>query len=328
MIKLRFLNISYERGRQILLFLFCLFLAFIIWSIHKLSESYTVYMQYKVTASVGLEGRSSEADSENLLIVRGKATGFYIIQHRFSGVESRVRISPDRRAVRKRAGVKDGFFILVKDVNEKLIQSFGNNVFVESFTTDSLFFLFPGQTNKRVPVKSRFSISFASQHMLASQPRVTPDSVTIYGESSLLSQIDSVFTKGIKLDNLNSPAEGMAELIPMAGVRFSQGDILYYFDVVRYVEKSWVVPVTFVNLPPGAALKASPAEVLLYYRERFDSSPVEQSLLGAEADYLEFENSLSGVVKVRLTGEQRGILSWRAEPPFIEVRNAVSDTVK
>jgi len=73
MIKLKKFSISYERGRQLLLFLFCLFLAFIIWSIHKLSEEYTVYLQYKVSVASDLASRAAEAHAGETLIVRGRS---------------------------------------------------------------------------------------------------------------------------------------------------------------------------------------------------------------------------------------------------------------
>ncbi len=328
MIKLKIFNISYERGRQILLFLFCLFLAFIIWSIHKLSENYTVYMQYRVTAEAGIEGRSSEAESENLLIVRGKATGFYILQHRFTSSESGVRVSAERRLFRKREGVKDGFYVLVKDLNDKLTQSFGNTVFVESFATDTLYFKFPGQTNKKVPVKTSFIINFASQYTLASKPQITPDSITIYGESSILSRIDSVFTKPVKHDNLSAPLEGMVQISPVEGVRFSQPDVRFSLDVVRYVEKSIKVPLSFINLPQDANLMMHPSEVTLYYSERFGEKPLEIGIIVMEVDFHEYETSLNGVVKVKLSGEHREILSWRADPPFVEIKSDISDSLK
>ena len=328
MIKLRIFNISYERGRQILLFLFCLFLAFVIWSIHKLSESYTVYLQYKVTASAGLEGRSGEADSENYLIVRGKATWFYILQHRYSGTINKIYISPERREIRRRAGVTDGFYVLVKDVNDRLIQSFGNTLFVESFATDTLFYFFPGQTNKRVPVKPDFIISYAPQYTLNSTPKLSPDSVTLYGESTLLSKIDSVFTKQLKFQNLDKSVQGVVELIPEKGVRFSSGDISYSMDIVRYVEKSIQLPLSFVNVPDGIILKSNPSEVTLYFREKFGEAPNDAASVTMEVDYHDFETSINGVVKVLLSGNNKGVLSWRADPPFVEVSVASVDTLK
>lgn len=328
MIKLRIFNISYERGRQILLFLFCLFLAFIIWSIDKLSENYTIYLQYKVSASAALEGRSGEADSENYLIVRGKATGFYILQHRYSGKNNTIYISPDRREIRRRAGVPDGFYILVKDVNDRLIQSFGNTLSVESFATDTLFYFFPGQTNKRVPVKPNFSLTFAPQYTQNSSAKLSPDSVTLYGESNILSKIDSVFTRPLNFQDLNKPLQGVVGLIPENGVRYSSEDISYFLDVVRYVENSIQVPVTFVNVPKGIILKSNPSEVTLYFREKFGETPLDAASIAPEVDYHEFETSINGVVKVELNGNKKGVLSWRSDPPFVEVLVAPVDTLK
>jgi len=143
MIKLRKLRISYERGRQVLLFLFCLFLAFIIWSIHKLSGDYSIYLNYKVHVTTDLQGRDAEAFSSNLLTLKGRASGFYILQQRYIKGGESIYIQVDRRLFKRTPSAKDGYYLLSSGIRDKLSESFGENFEIEHFSVDTLFFNFP-----------------------------------------------------------------------------------------------------------------------------------------------------------------------------------------
>jgi len=327
MIKLRKFTISYERGRQLLLFLFCLFLAFIIWSIHKLSEEYTVYLKYKVSVASDLTARAAEAQAEETLIVRGKSTGFYILQHRYSGEQNSVKLSVERRLFRKSRSVQDGFYLLTSDIRDKIILYLGENVNVESFATDTLSFIFPGQTNKRVPVSSRAVLSFAPQYMAAAPVKLSPDTVTIYGERAILATIDSVITMPIKLDNLSAGSQGVAELKPNEGVRYSHNEVLYSVDVTRYVERSTILAVEVTEAPQGITVKVQPDVVTVYYREKFGTSPGMSDKMMLYIPYAEIAKSLNGVLKPILNTNEVNVLSYRTEPAFVEVK-AAGDSIK
>ena len=55
--------------KEWLLLLLSLLLAFIVWLIHSLSLQYSVFLEYRVTLSTSIEGRSRTATSEDILIV-------------------------------------------------------------------------------------------------------------------------------------------------------------------------------------------------------------------------------------------------------------------
>ena len=327
MIKLKKFSISYERGRQLLLFLFCLFLAFIIWSIHKLSEEYTVYLQYKVSVASDLASRAAEAHAGETLIVRGKSTGFYILQHRYSGEQNTIWLNVERRLFKKSQSIHDGFFLLTSDIRDKIILYLGENVDIESFATDTLSFVFPGQTNKRVPVSSRAVLSFAPQYMASGPVRLSPDTITIYGERELLSKIDSVVTQPIKLDNLSDGSQGVATLKAEDGVRFSHNEILYSVEVVRYVERSLQLPVEVIEIPAGVSVRVIPGEVTVYFREKFKSSANSDDKMMLYIPFSEFKKSLNGIVKPILNTNEINVLSYRTEPSFVEVK-AEGDSLK
>lgn len=329
MIKLRRFSISYERGRQLLLFLFCLFLAFILWSVQKLSEDYSIYLHYKIAVTTDISGRASESVSNESLVFRGKSSGFYILQHRYNGKDNIIRLDLEKKYFKKDKAVKDGFFLISTDIREKLSQYLGGTVEIESLAADTLKFDFPAQTNRVLPVSAKFKISFGNQYMAETSLKLNPDSIAVYGDLSLLGSLDSIYTKQIKHDNLSAGIQGVINLEPVPGVRFSQDEVHYSLDVVRYVEKSVKLRISFINSNPDKLAVTSPEEVTLIYRERFGSSkPEDSEKLSAFVDCLEIESSVNRVVKPQLTAVPDWFLSYRFEPPFVEGKIVLKDTIK
>ena len=130
--------VSYERGRQILLFLFCLFLAFVIWSVHKLTGNYSHVFQYNVIVKSSLPGRTEESASEDMISIRGRASGFYILQQRYGRKSKNLYISPENRFVRKISGDGDMFYILSNDVRAMIVESLGDKVLLEYISSDTI----------------------------------------------------------------------------------------------------------------------------------------------------------------------------------------------
>ncbi len=132
--------ISYERGRRLFQFLFCLFLAFVIWSVHKLSDNYSYYFQYGVLVR-GIPGdKQTEFLSENKLNVRVRTSGFYILQYKYGKSEPFIRIHPDSKLFKKIHSQSGVYYILTSEVKDLLNSATGDKVMLENFTTDTLLF--------------------------------------------------------------------------------------------------------------------------------------------------------------------------------------------
>lgn len=321
MIKLGKLKISYDRGRQVFLFLFCLFLAFIIWSIHKFSADYSIYLNYRVHVITSLEGRASEASSSNLLTLKGRASGFYILQKRLLKDESSINIEVDRRLLKRSSSINDGYFILSTDIRDKLSESLEEDFQIEHISVDTLFFKFPRQINRKVPVAATFSVTFKDQYMAVGKIKMIPDTVTLYGNYSLIQSIDSVRTDRLNFENLRVSKNGAVKLKEIPGVRFSQDEVYYTLEVERYVEKSITLPVGVINAPSDVSIDLFPTEVKMSYRIPFNSvqKTVEEDFK-LDVDYNDIINSINSFVEPKLENVPREFLSYRFDPQFIECR--------
>ncbi|MCK9305137.1 MAG: hypothetical protein PHV14_11685 [Bacteroidales bacterium] len=141
MLKFRRISFSYERGRQVLLFLFCLFLAFVIWSVHKLSGDFSTYFNYRVHLKTVINGRDAEAVSENLMTLRIRAGGFYILKQKFTREWPSVFLNVDYRQLNRVPGNEGHYSLISTNLRENIREALGESIVMESVVSDTLLFV-------------------------------------------------------------------------------------------------------------------------------------------------------------------------------------------
>ncbi len=305
-------------GRDWMILVFSLFLAFFMWSIQKLSQNYSAYIKYRINLHCPLEGRVQSAFADNLLVVRGKSSGFYILQRMYEGDDAQVLdIHVEPKQLRKAENSPDMFYMISADIKTKIDESLGGDFQVENLATDTLYFNFPGQSYKKVPVIARNSFRYKAQYMPFTHVVLKPDSLLIYGRSSLLEKIDSVFTERIRGEELDEPVSGIIPVATIKGIRFSVKDVYYSQDIGRYVENTANIKVGLINFPAGKNVVIIPQEVRIKYRSLFNETTVRNSDFFVAVDYNHIEDN-GNIVKPVLLRSPRNIYSVNIEPHFVE----------
>jgi len=310
---LSLLNIS---GRDLVVFLLALLLAFSIWMIHNLSLKYNAYLDVPVQAKCSLDGHSEMSADRANVIARCRATGYNVIRSSGRGNRRGAVVTFHPSVMRHKAD--DVFYVLSSDLQEYAHVIFGDGVTVEYFTTDTLFFRFPFENSRRVPVVPVCSISYQNQYMDMGPVEVAPDSVTIYGETSLLDNVTSVYTRPVKASNISSDIQGVVPLEKIRGVRFSEDKVHYSLKVARFVEMRKILPVKVVNLPQDKMVTVIPSNVEVSFRCNF---PLQKEALdNAELaiDYVDYLGSLNGRCAVELYGVAKGVIDYDVDPSYVE----------
>lgn len=318
MIKLGRQLFTYERGRRVLLFIFCLFLAFIIWSVHKLSEEYNYFFQYNIILRADTHESSQVNTSINKLTLRGRSSGFYIVRHRFVKDGATISIAPDLKLLRKSEARDNQYYLLISDIRDLITESVGDKVVAEYFSSDTIKFEIKSNSRRYVPVAVRHRISFKDQYMASGELTVTPASVMIFGPSQVVDKIDSLKTKLLHLERIDSPVNGVLALEKIPGVIISPEVLYYTLNVERYVEKSSLFQLKFTNLSNRFFVKPSHTQVRLYCR-------VPMSLAKDDIfNKVDISVDLSSVNDVgqitiipNVRGVAPGVLEWRLDTDVV-----------
>ena len=320
MLKLKRKIFTYERGRQLLLFVVCLFLAFFVWTIHKMSGDFHHIFQYKIYAKTNISGRKSTSLSENEITLRAKASGFYILQHRYSRKRSVLSLELNGRLFGKLSDNGDMFYITTSSIREAISEGLGEKIMVEYVAADTIRFIFPIETSKEVPIAFRKNVTYREQYMPVGEARLKPDKIIISGEKSTLDEIDSVATKTVNLSRLASSVTDVVLIEKIPGLSYSQEELYYAINVERYIEESYRLPVSILNVPDSISLLTSPSEVTMICRLPFKKARAfNEGSIEMIADYRDMTELNSSALRIKAIGEIGEIFEYKIEPPFLEI---------
>lgn len=304
-------------GKRWLMLLLSLFLASAIWLLHTLSLDYSVFLEYSVRLESSLEGRAGFSVSDDKLIVRGRAEGYYILKQRIGRPKMlTVTASPD--VLHLKDSAKNLFYANCEDLKSGIIEALGTNVNVEFIVTNTMDFEFTKISNKRVPVVPSISISFAGQYMPIGEIVLSPDSVDIYGDEKLLSAIDSVRTEIISYNKVDVPIQGITELVPIRRIHFSEKNIYYSLNVERYIEESVRIAVTAEGVPSGKGMIVLPSEITLKYRRLFGGEKCEAEDFKFVVNYEDFLETIDSKLIPKPAILPDGVVSYEIEPHFVD----------
>lgn len=314
----KLLNLS---GRDWVVFVLALLLAFSTWVIHKLSLEYSVFLTVEVVAESNIEGRSNRSSGATEIMARCRTTGWRILYAQMKRGEI-VNIKFPATVFQHEDDER--YFVTSEKLHEYVDQIFGSSVSLEYFVTDKIYFKFPQEIFKRVPVKPVTSLAFEDQFIASSQLVITPDTVTVYGDKLHLDALEYVTTATISHSSINKDFSGMVSLTPINGMRFSVDEVHYEMDVVRYLEvirKN--VPVLVVNTPSGVECAAEPASVDVLLDVAFPLKDDPKKDMVVTADYNELKTSLSGKVSLKPSSMPLGVVRYEIDPVAVRIREIV-----
>ena len=305
---LKTLNIS---GRDGVVLLLALLLAFSIWLIHNLSLKYSDYISVPVKAHCSIMGHSEQSADDSEISARCRATGYKMLRsflRQNNSVDVTFRVSD----MRHKGG--DIFYMTPSDLKDYAHMIFGQDVTVEYFVTDTVFFRFPYENFKKLPILPISAITYRNQYMADGKFEVSPDSVLVYGEPLRLENLHAVYTKPINYADLSKDISGIVKLERIKGVRFSQPEVRYALSVKRFVEIIRTLPVTTVNVPEGKNMLVYPSAVDVSLKCSFPLIDDPERGLRIEADYNDLQHSLGGRCLLKCTALSRGIISCETAP--------------
>ena len=305
---LKGLNIN---GRDWVVLMLALLLAFSIWLIHNLSLKYNDFIKVPVVAKCQLAGHADESSNKGEVIARCRATGYKVIR---SLLKSRKTVKVVFRPEDMQHLEGDTYYVTSSNLLEYASYIYGADVSVEYFLTDTLFFRFPYENFRKVPVVPIYSLSYRDQYMAEGEIQVDPDSVLVYGEPIRLETVDAVYTKPIRYYDISEDVQGVIDIDRIKGVRMSENKAHYSLAVKRYVEVSSMIAVKPVNVPFDKVMTVYPSVVKVALRCNFPMGEDPLSTLRIEADYNDYIKSLGGKCTLRATGLTRGVISYDIDP--------------
>ena len=310
----RILKLMNLNGRDWAIFLLTLLLAFSIWLIHNLSLKYSDYLGIPIIAHCDIPEHANVSAGKEDFIIRCNASGYKLIEAYLNKNET-VDITFHPYEMRHKEG--DIYYVTASDVMSHMNDILGSDVVIEDILVDTLFFRFPVENHKKVPVKPVTTFTFKDQYMAGGELHLNPDSIIVYGEPFTLEGVDAVHTRPIRAYEISENLRGITELENISNVRISDTDVHYSLDVKRYVEIRSRHAVTAVNVPEGKQLHVFPMYLDIAYKCIFPMLEDPDVGLSLYVDYNDFIKSLSGKCAVHADVSASGVISYEMTPSYV-----------
>lgn len=308
-----FLN---KNGKSLTEFMVAVLLAFSIWLIYNLTLNYTKVVSVPVVAVSNIEGHKNTSSNVATVLARCHTRGFDLLRLENASEKKPIKVNIDPSDLHPDGG--ELFHISAAELNRYSKEIFGDKAGMETFVTESLSFRFPFENSKKVPVHPVVSISCLPQYMLVGGLKLTPDSVTVYGEPYHLENIDRVYTRPFRLMDLCSTAHGEVKLEGSKDVRLSDESVQYMVTVQRYVEIKGNMEIHARNVPKNKSLVIYPSVASVTFRCSFPVTVEPENDIHFFIDYKDFAASLGGKCLARCDSIPSGVIDYRMEPELFE----------
>lgn len=296
-----------------------LLLAFFMWGILYLSKDYITSFDYSAEVSSNLLHRAHTGASVKPMTIAVRASGFKLIKrYFFSSAEDQViRFYVDGKHLFHSKTNPNMFLALSRTIKDDVKEAMDNDFMFERLISDTLYLEFQHQVNRKVPVISDMKLSFKEQYTSVNGLRLSPDSIVLYGDSSLVARINEVHTYPLPLNNLSRERRGHVLLQNPSGVDYSSNDVSYSIDVERFFEAQIPLYIEPRHFPYGSGVFFTPNQVLVKYRMPFNKRrPLDARDFDVYVDYRKLIDGSYARIEVR--SNDKHVFGLECDPQFVQ----------
>ncbi len=269
-------------SKKVNVFVLFLVLALLFSVLTKLSKDYTQTVVFNIEKVNIPVDKLIVNDSSHLLNITLTTYGFKLIKYYLA----RPSIVVDFQKLEKN---KTHYFWTEKKEFSTIVSQFEPNVKIVSINPDTIAFRYDVNNVKKIPVILDADITFSVGFDVINDYVIKPDSIKVIGPKVLTDSISEIFTKRLKMEDVNADVLISVELnLPNSseGLKFSHSQVQISAVVERFTEGTINVPINIINIPEGIKLKYYPKEVsVVYYTSLSNFKTISTSSFIVEVDY-------------------------------------------
>lgn len=247
-----------ERKRFLVL-VACLFCAIAAWLFMALNQKYVYTAKTVLIYKDFPQKRAFKALQTDTVDLQVEGTGWQLLF-------ARLRVNPQAIAVSLEK-LNNRNYILFSEQLPEVNKQLATSQKIISVKPDTLYFDFSRRTNKRVPVKLRYNISFIKQHGIASRILLKPSYVNISGPQEELAKIKEWYTDTLKLTDLQQSVSTRISMKAnnIANVSIYPTSVGVKVPIDEFTEKTVEVPLNLINNKDYYDLKLFPKKVKITF---------------------------------------------------------------
>lgn len=266
----------------------CVLLSFVLWLSLTLQEQRVVNVDFPVEVDGMPEGHALVELPPSSVTVELRGTGLGLLGVVFDPPVLRIRADEEKVAV-----------------EENLELPRASDAQVESVTPRTIEIQTEPEIERRLPVESRFNVQPASSYELIDDPRIIPDSITVFGGRSVLEELEAWPTDSMDLAGIQDTVRTEVALKDsLAGlVRRSTDRVEVVARAGKFAEETREVTVEVTGVPTGQDLVSlQPSTIRIRYRVLFEQlfASRRSSEFFATVSYSQIRSDTTGYVEPRI----------------------------
>ncbi|WP_298425631.1 CdaR family protein [uncultured Kordia sp.] len=297
------------KGRKINTFLIFFIISFMIWTLIKLSNTYTDTITMDVAYTNLADDKILLGNQKNIIEAQVKTTGFRMLRQKFF----KNTIEVDLKKVNK-LKTEEAFYVLADDaINKHLYQE----TEILKVSPDTLFLKLGKNKTKEVPVIHQLELAFENGYNLYDSLRIEPKKITISGPEDVVDAQKVVYTEIRQIEAINKDIALDIKLLKndtLKRLMYSTSKVKVVAKVDKFTEGKLSIPLTVINLPSGYSIKLFPKEVNITFTANVsDFNEITKNDFSILCDYKDIQNTNASFFIPKLGKRPKTVKTFRID---------------
>lgn len=302
-------------------FIICLAVSVVIWTMIKLSEAFTTQIIVPLKYTGLPEGKVLINQVDSVIKIEVHEQGFLLLGHKYLSNIEPFTIDLTKYRLRRHGGVYETV-INTHNWAYSLISNYGIKGDIVSMYPDTILFQFANEGTKIVPVVANVNTTFRKQFFLYDSIKITPSKVTIAGLPGQIDTIRFVSTENATYSNLDEPITEKLKLVIPEGIQnldIEPDEVEVSIQVEKFTEGEISIPVKIINNTRNLKIKLFPDKVkITYLAALVDYKKINPDLFSTVVDASEISESHDKKLKVKVRTFPQFTRVNKIEPTEIE----------
>ena len=302
------------------IFLACLLISTILWSLLRFSEKRVDDVELALRYTNMPKGQILVGDPQETISVTIETQGFDLISKSFGLKMSEIEIDLSKAKKFKRGAQIIYYWLPTRHTSqlENAIGSKLKNAQAPS-KTDSVKLIFSNVVEKALNVVFDYKITQAKDHFVIQEPLISPHKVVVRGAKSVLKTMDTIHTHAIEIpvleDNLD---QDYALKMPFGIDSLYTDSVRVFVGVEALKERSFEIPIVIKGAPDSLDFKLFPGEVDVFFTcGSSELTTISPFSFTAEVDFNDIKSAFKKL-NVELTKYPSFIKDVKLEPASVE----------
>ena len=301
-------------NRELLIFLFFLFLSGVFWLSLTLNETYEQEFAIPVTITDVPKNAVLTSDEVDTVRMTIRDKGIVLAAYHYGDYLRNIQFSFRNYTRNNGTGL-----IAAQDIQKTIYQHMLSSSKIVSMKPEKLEFYYNYGTKKQVPVRWNGRV-IPEELYFISRVEYSPDSITVYASDEKLDSINMVYTEPLNYANFRDTLIVNCHLSKLRGVKMVPDHIqVSFFTDVLTEERIEGIPIEGINMPEGKVLRTFPAKVSVTF---VTGVSVYRNLrpenFTVVADYQEIKQNPSEKCRIYLKDVPAGISRAKLETTMVD----------